>query len=92
MPNEESKSNPQGPEKFQIKRRPGRKYPSSNKVKKTSPPKIELDQPAWSVISADECIATDLTYEIAMQKLQELKSVSGVCIVTNEAANRMKLK
>ncbi len=54
----------------------------------------ELNEPCWSVISFEKSEATDLTYDEATQKAQEFstKGVSGLCIVTNEAAQRVKKK
>ncbi|CAN5675875.1 hypothetical protein BH20ACI4_BH20ACI4_19470 [soil metagenome] len=52
----------------------------------------ELELPVWSVITFDECAAGGLTYAQAAEKLEKLKSekVSGLCIVTDEAAARVK--
>ena len=51
----------------------------------------ELGEPLWAVVSFDRCEARDLTYEAAQRKLAELEAakVTGLCIVTNEAAGRM---
>jgi hypothetical protein len=51
----------------------------------------ELDMPIWSVVSFDRCEASGLTYSEAAQKLAELDSqkVSGLCIITDEAASRV---
>jgi len=51
----------------------------------------ELDAPIWSVISFDRCEAAGLTYAEAVRKINELeaKSVSGLCIVTDDAAERV---
>jgi hypothetical protein len=45
----------------------------------------------WSVISFDRCEASGLTYKAAVEKITELESqkVSGLCIVTDEAASRV---
>jgi hypothetical protein len=52
---------------------------------------FELGEPRWAVVTFESCAAKDLTYEQAFQKMQELKeqNVSGLCIVTNEAAERI---
>lgn len=52
----------------------------------------ELEMPIWSVITFDELAASSLTYAEAAEKLKQLKAekVSGLCIVTDEAAQRMK--
>lgn len=54
--------------------------------------KSELDAPIWSVVKFDSCVADGLTYDEAAETLEKLKAekVSGLCIVTNEAAARMK--
>ena len=51
----------------------------------------ELDEPLWSVISFDRCEASGLAYAEAEQKVAELEeqNVPGLCIVTNEAADRV---
>lgn len=51
----------------------------------------ELRQPIWSVISFEKCVYSSLTYDDADRKLRELDAerVSGLCIVTNEAAARI---
>lgn len=55
-------------------------------------PQNELDEPRWSVVSFDKCVAENLTYEQAAQKIAELtaQKVSGLCIITDEAASRIK--
>lgn len=52
----------------------------------------ELNNPQWSVISFSKSEATDLTYQEAVRKLQTLakKGGSGLCIVTNQAAQKVK--
>ena len=54
----------------------------------------ELSEPRWSVVSFDNCEASNLTYEQAARKLSELaaQKVSGLCIVTDEAAARIAKK
>ena len=51
----------------------------------------ELQESRWSVISFEKCEAGNLTYLQAERKLAELqdKKVSGLCIVTDEAAARI---
>ena len=51
----------------------------------------ELNDSRWSVISFEKCEATNLTYHEAAQKAQELATngVSGLCVVTNEAAQKV---
>ena len=54
----------------------------------------ELLQPRWSVVSFDQCVAKNLTYEKAERKIIGLKKkgFSGLCIVTDEAAERISGK
>jgi len=51
----------------------------------------ELDLPIWSVISFEQCEASGLTYNEATEKLKELEreQITGLCIVTDEAAERV---
>jgi hypothetical protein len=60
-------------------------------AKSGSGPESDLDQPIWSVISFEQCEASSLTYEEAIEKLSELEKeqVAGLCIVTDEAAARV---
>lgn len=52
----------------------------------------ELGEARWSVVSFEKCAASSLTYEQARQKLSEMagEKVSGLCIITDEAASRVK--
>lgn len=52
----------------------------------------ELDLPRWSVVSFDVCEASGLTYDSAVRLLadKEAGGVYGLCIVTDEAAARVK--
>jgi hypothetical protein len=51
----------------------------------------ELDEPCWAVVSFDEAEAGGLTYRQAAKLLDELElnGISGLCIVTDEAAKRL---
>ena len=51
----------------------------------------ELLEARWSVISFEKLEAAGLTYAGARQKMDELEKrrVAGVCIVTDEAAQRV---
>lgn len=51
----------------------------------------ELAAPVWSVVTFETIAASNLTYEEAAKKLEELKAekVSGLCVITDEAAARM---
>ncbi len=50
----------------------------------------ELSEPRWSVISFETREASNLSYVQAEQKLKELEAakVAGLCIVSDEAAER----
>ncbi len=52
----------------------------------------ELNAPQWSVVSFETCLASGLTYDDAAKKLKQLKAkkIAGLCIVTDEAAKRIK--
>ena len=52
----------------------------------------ELDMPIWSVVSFDACEASGLTYQAAVKMMAEKDAagVYGLCIVTDEAAARVK--
>lgn len=51
----------------------------------------ELDLPQWSVVSFDACEASSLTYTDAVRILEEREAagVYGLCIVTDEVAERL---
>ena len=63
-------------------------------VKDISEQKIlsELSASRWSVVSFEECVANNLSYDEAAKKLNELKqqNIAGLCIVSDEAAERIK--
>ena len=52
----------------------------------------EMEEPIWSVISFSQRQAGGLTYKQASDLIAELDAydVSGLCIVTDEAASRMR--
>ena len=54
----------------------------------------ELNEPCWSVVTFETRAAKNLTYEQAAEKLRELaeQRVSGLCIITDEAAERISKK
>jgi len=54
----------------------------------------ELNEPRWSVVSFESRAANGLTYEEAARKLAELaaEKVSGLCIITDEAGEKVKSK
>ena len=51
----------------------------------------ELNQKRWSIITFEQCVAKNMTYFEAVQKLHELKkqNEAGLCIVADEAAARV---
>jgi|GEM_PF-1840521 len=55
-------------------------------------PLSELGEPCWSVVSFDKCEAAGLTYPQAEAKMAELlaNNVYGLCIITDEAAERVR--
>jgi hypothetical protein len=52
----------------------------------------ELREPRWSVVSFESVAVRNLTYDEAKIWLEKLKkqNVSGLCVVTDEAAKRLK--
>jgi hypothetical protein len=52
----------------------------------------ELDQPRWSVVSFERREASELSYRQAAALMKDLDSrgVAGLCIITDEAADRIK--
>ncbi len=51
----------------------------------------ELDKSCWSVVTYNSVAVSHLTYQEAVQWADDLKKqgVSGLCIVTDEAAKRV---
>lgn len=51
----------------------------------------ELRQPVWSVVSFERRAAKNLTYAEAERKIVELEKqgVSGLCLITDAAAERI---
>ena len=54
--------------------------------------KSELDLPQWSVVSFDAREGSGLTYAAAVKLLAEREAagVYGLCIITDEAASRVR--
>jgi hypothetical protein len=52
----------------------------------------ELDEPCWSVVSFDRREAAGLSYDQAFDLVSALdgRGIAGLCIVTDEAARRLK--
>jgi len=54
-------------------------------------PFSEFDMPRWSVITSDECAASNLSYADAVRLVAQMSQKShGLCIVTDEAAGKMR--
>lgn len=51
----------------------------------------ELNEPRWSIVSFEKCVAKNLTYPQAEEKLVKLEAekIAGLCIVSDEAAARI---
>lgn len=64
------------------------------KVDETEDHVSQLTMPVWSVIGFNHRFASGLTYEEATAELRELSKCeySGLCIVTDQAAARMRSK
>lgn len=54
--------------------------------------KAELEESCWAVITFDSVVAHHLTYEEALSWAEKLEKQmqNGVCIVTDQAAERMQ--
>ncbi len=54
--------------------------------------KSELDEPCWSLVSFEQIEAGGLTYRQAAELMWLLDShgITGLCVITDEAAARMK--
>lgn len=68
-----------------------KKNSAADEIAETEDFPCELRESRWSVVSFEKLEAGNLTYPQAEQKLAELqnKKVSGLCIVTDEAAARI---
>jgi len=51
----------------------------------------ELNESRWSVVTFERCAASNLTYGEAIREMEKLQTqkISGLCIVTDEAAQRV---
>ncbi len=63
----------------------------SAEKKRTVTVRSELDVPQWSVVSFDNREGSGLTYQSAVDllKKKEAEGVYGLCIITDQAAERM---
>lgn len=59
-----------------------------------TPNPSELSEPRWSVVTYESIAAANLTYEEALELAKKLDSqkISGLCIITNQAAARISEK
>ncbi len=71
-----------------------RKNSSAAKSVSGENPSSELAEPRWSVVTFESRAASGLTYDQAVQKLDELRAENkfGLCIITDEAAERVNSK
>lgn len=71
-----------------------RKMKESEKTDLPESAASELDEPRWSVVSFEKCVAGNLTYTEAVAELERLRArkTSGLCVVTDEAASRISEK
>ncbi len=51
----------------------------------------EINEPIWSVVNFEQVLEDGLTYDEAVQKMKEAmeQKISGLCIITDEAAQRL---
>lgn len=63
----------------------------TDEIESETPLPSELVEPIWSVVTYETVAATGLTYDEAEKLSEKLKTekVSGLCIITDEAANRI---
>jgi len=80
----------QKPNKAQAARK--KKNSSAAKSVSGANPSSELAEQHWSVVTFESRAASGLTYDEAVQKLDELRKENkfGLCIITDEAAERVK--
>ena len=86
----EEKEENQKPNKGQAARK--KKNSSAAKSISGKNPSSELAEQRWSVVTFESRAASGLTYDEAVQKLDELREENkfGLCIITDEAAERVK--
>ncbi|MBA4121396.1 MAG: hypothetical protein H0X72_02885 [Acidobacteria bacterium] len=86
----EEKEENQKPNKAQAARK--KKNSSAAKSVSGANPSSELAEQRWSVVTFESRAASGLTYDEAVQKLDELRKENkfGLCIITDEAAERVK--
>jgi hypothetical protein len=51
----------------------------------------ELNAPLWAVVSFEKILKNNLTYDEALELMERSKEqkISGLCIITDEAAQRL---
>ncbi len=77
---------------MQAKKQQNKKSRKNRASDKNAP--SELSESCWSVVSFEARVAGNLTYDQATAKMTELaaQKVSGLCIITDEAAARIDEK
>lgn len=82
----------QKPNKAQATRK--KKNSSAAKPVSGANPQSELAEQRWSVVTFESRAAAGLTYDQAIQKLDKLRAENkfGLCIITDEAAERVNSK
>ncbi len=82
----------QKPNKGQAARK--KKNSSAAKSVSSKNPPSELAEQRWSVVTFESRAAAGLTYDEAIQKLDKLREENkfGLCIITDEAAERVNSK
>lgn len=70
------------------------KTSSAQKVDSHEGLSSELELPRWSVITYESVEASGLSYNKALRRIKKLdkKGISGLCIVSDEAAARVSKK
>lgn len=64
----------------------------SEEITSTENESSEISEPRWSVVTYESVAVSGMTYDEALEWLKKLetKKISGLCIVTDEAAARVQ--
>ncbi len=67
------------------------KKETRKQAKKAANAASELNAPRWSVVTFETCAASGLTYTEAVEKMKKLYAakISGLCVITDEAAAKI---
>ena len=86
----EKKSETKTSKKKKKKKAASKKQKKAEKEQTSS----QLYERSWSVVNFEACLASGLTYDEAFKKLQSYakENISGLCIITDEAAKRINKK